>query len=367
MKEMRADPDEGAASTGNGTAASARKVTSLDVARLAGVNQSTVSRALAHDGKVSAETRARVLAAAKQLGYTPNAIARSLITQKTNIIGIVTADVTIPFQPYILEKFLQKLQARGRQVLVFTAAPGQQADDLLPTAFQYQVDALVVTSVTLSSQTLLDRSRGGTRVVLFNRYMEGGAISSVTGDNLAAGRTVADFFIDSGHERLAYVGGAPDSSTNRDRERGFINQLWERGAAKPLQESAGEYTYGAGRAAALRLLDRSTPPNGVFCASDILAIGAIDAAKHLGLQVPDDISIVGVDDIPMASWDAYSLTTVRLPVDDMVDATIDLLLQAPARLQEPASIRFPGSLIMRGSTRVRIPPSPAHEPRPSVR
>ncbi|GAC1331936.1 MAG: LacI family DNA-binding transcriptional regulator [Chloroflexota bacterium] len=338
-----------------GATVNPRKATSLDVARLAGVNQSTVSRALARDGKVSTDTRARVQAAARQLGYTPNAIARSLITQKTNIIGIVTADVTIPFQPYILEKFLQKLQARGRQVLVFTAAPDQQADELLPTAFQYQVDALVVTSVTLSSQTLLHHSRGGTRVVLFNRYMEGGTISSVTGDNRAAGRVVADFFKDSGHERLAYIAGQLNSSTNRDREQGFVTRLWERGSAKPQQESAGEYTYEAGRAAALRLLDSTNPPDAIFCASDILAIGAIDAATAIGLRVPADVSIVGVDDIPMARWDAYSLTTIRLPVDDMVDATIDLLLQEPMRLAEPANIRFPGSLIVRGSTRPRTP------------
>ncbi|GAC1640523.1 MAG: LacI family DNA-binding transcriptional regulator [Chloroflexota bacterium] len=338
-----------------GATVNPRKATSLDVARLAGVNQSTVSRALARDGKVSTDTRARVQAAARQLGYTPNAIARSLITQKTNIIGIVTADVTIPFQPYILEKFLQKLQARGRQVLVFTAAPDQQADELLPTAFQYQVDALVVTSVTLSSQTLLHHSRGGTRVVLFNRYMEGGTISSVTGDNRAAGRVVADFFKDSGHERLAYIAGQLNSSTNRDREQGFVTRLWERGSAKPQQESAGEYTYEAGRAAALRLLDSTNPPDAIFCASDILAIGAIDAATAIGLRVPANVSIVGVDDIPMARWDAYSLTTIRLPVDDMVDATIDLLLQEPMRLAEPANIRFPGSLIVRGSTRPRTP------------
>lgn len=338
---------------------SARKVTSLDVARLAGVNQSTVSRALSHDGKVSTGTRARVRAAAQQLGYTPNAIARSLITQKTHIIGIVTADVTIPFQPYVLEKFLQKLQARGRQGLVFSAAPDQQADDLLPTALQYQVDALVVTSATLSSQALLERARGGTRIVLFNRYIEGGTISSITADNRAAGRTVADFFLDTGHQRLAFIAGAPNSSTNRDREQGFMTQLWGRGAARPHQEVAGEYTYDAGRAAARRALAGDAPPDAIFCASDILAIGAIDAAKGLGLGVPEDVSIVGVDDIPMASWAAYDLTTIRLPVDEMVDATIDLLLDEGSGAPETVNTLFPGALVVRGSTRDRTPTPPA--------
>ena len=216
-----------------------RKFTSLDVARLAGVDQSTVSRALRPDGKVSASTRARVQAAAKQLGYTPNAIARSLITQQTHIIGIVTADVTIPFQPIVLEKFLQKLQALGRQVLIFTPAPNQDVDDLLPTALQYQVDALIVTSATLSSHSILECSRAGTRVVLFSRYMEGADVSSITGHNLGAGAMVADFLLAAGHRQLAYIAGDPNSSTNQDRERGFTMQLWERGAARPLVESAG--------------------------------------------------------------------------------------------------------------------------------
>lgn len=330
-----------------------RRLTSLDVARLAGVNQSTVSRALRPDGRVSAETRAKVQAAAEQLGYTPNAIARSLITQRTNIIGILTADLTNPFQPSILEKFLHKMQALERQVLVFTAMPDQQVDDLLPMALQYQVDALVVTFATLSSQSLLECSRNGTRVVLFSRYMEAGQVSSVTGDNVAAGRRIAAFLWDQGHRDFAYIGGDPNSSTNRDREHGFMSLLWERGAAKPLQESAGRYSYEEGREAANRLLMRAGPLDAIFCAADPIAIGTIDAAREAGLRVPEDLSIVGFDDIPMACWEAYSLTTIRLPIDEMIDATIDLLLQEPNAQQAPVHKIFPGKLIERRSTQIR--------------
>ncbi len=330
--------------------------TSSDVARLADVHQSTVSRALSGDVRVSAETRRRVQDAAAALGYTPNAIARSLITRRTNIIGIVTADITIPFQPYALEKFIQKLQAMGRQTLIFTAAPDQTVDDLLPTALQYQVDALIVTSATLSSRALYDCSRSGTAVVLFNRYMEGGLVSSVSCDNLAAGRMVADFLLDAGHQRLAYMAGDPDSSTNRDRQRGFLTRLWERGAAKPLVVENSRYTYDAGYAAASRLLGRGDPPDAVFCSSDGLALGTIDAARELGIAIPERLSVVGFDDVPMAGWNAYGLTTVRLPVEEMIDATIGLALGQEGVPGVTVARQFSGTLVRRTSTRAAAPP-----------
>lgn len=327
------------------------RVTSFDVARLAGVNQSTVSRALNGDGRVSAETRLRVQDAAEMLGYTPNAIARSLITRQTNIIGIVTADLTIPFQPFILEKFIQKLQKTGKHVLIFTAAPDQKVDDLLPTALQYQVDALIVTSATLSSKSLYDCSRSGTAVVLFNRYLEGGLVSSVTCENLAAGRMVADYLLAAGHSRLAYMAGDPDSSTNRDRQQGFLTQLWQRGAAKPLMVQSNRYTYDAGYAAAMAMLQGGDRPDAIFCPSDGLALGTIDAGRELGIAIPDELSVVGFDDVPMAGWSAYSLTTVRLPVEEMIDATIQLVLDHIGGASAPVAKRFPGALVQRKSSR----------------
>jgi len=332
-------------------------ITSLDVAKLARVNQSTVSRALSGDGKVSATTRQRIQDAAAALGYTPNAIARSLITRQTNIIGIVTADITIPFQSYVLEKFIQKLQAVGKQVLIFTAAPDQTVDDLLPTALQYQVDGLIVTSATLFSRALYDCSRSGATVVLFNRYMEGGVVSSVSCDNVMAGRMVADFLLDAGHHSLAYMAGDPNSSTNRDRQQGFMARLWERGAAKPLVVENNRYTYDAGYAAASRLLKRGHPPDAIFCSSDGLALGTIDAARELSIAIPDKLSVVGFDDVPMAGWNAYGLTTVRLPVEEMIDATIQLALeQAGAAGAGGASVArwFPGTLVQRKSTRAAV-------------
>lgn len=332
-----------------------RKVTSVDVARLAGVNQSTVSRAFKDDRTISAETRDKVMVAARELGYTPNAIARSLITRRTNIVGMVMSNISSPFQPYVLEKFIHAMQAVGLQTLVFTAGPGQDVDDILPLALQYQVDALVITTAALSSARIEECARVGTPVILFNRYLLGANVSAICGDNLYGAGLAADHLLAAGCRRLAYLAGDINSSTNRDRERGFSVRLRERGAAEPLREQAA-YTYEAGYEAAGRLLGRDEPPDGVFCPSDIIALGVIDRARELGFAVPQDLCVVGFDDIPMASWSSYSLTTIRQPVDAMIEETRALLqdfLASPA--MEPVVRLFPGILVERGSTRSVAP------------
>jgi len=329
-----------------------RRVTSFDVADLAGVSQSTVSRAFSPEAKVSKKTRQKVLAAAAELGYQPDAIARSLSTQHTNIIGIVMAHITSPFYPYVLEKFTRRLQEMGRQVLLFNAAPEQDVDDILPLVLQYRVDGLIITSATISSEMADVLARGGTPVILFNRYVLGANCSAVCCDNVDGARKIADFLLDNGHKRPAYIAGDINTSTNIDREKGFGDRLRERGIVQWYHEQ-GEYTYQAGYAATLRLFERDEPPDAIFCANDIMAFGALDAARHeLGLRVPEDVSIIGFDDIPTADWPAYNLSTIRQPVNRMIDVTLELLLE---RLDnpsaEPVLKLLPGPLIQRKSTR----------------
>ncbi len=328
------------------------KVTSVDVARHVGVSQSTVSRTFSNDSTVAPETRRRVMEAALELGYTPNAIARSLSMQQTRIVGILVAPSSSPFQPYVMEKLIQGLQRIGRQALVFTPGPDQEFDDILRVVLQYQVDALIVTAATLSSERLSDFERKGTPVILFNRYTPGETTTAVCCDNIEGGRLVANLLLDAGHKRLAYLAGNQNSSTNRDRMKGFTDRLWERGAIKPLVEQA-EYTYEDGYAAAGRLLERPDPPDAIFCAGDIIAMGAVDFARDAGISVPQELSIIGFDDIPMASWSAYSLTTIREPVDEMIDISMRLLeerLENPGT--EPVIRLLPGTLIRRRSSRL---------------
>jgi len=349
----------------------------IDVAKLAGVSQAAVSRTFTPGASVAPATRDKVLAAAKMLGYRPNAIARSLITHTTNIIGIVLVRFSNPFYWHVFKQFTKKLQQQGYWTLLFNVAEDEQVEETLLTALQYQVDGIIITSATLSSGLVDECLRAGTPVVLFNRYVLGARANAVCCDNVAGGRMVANALLASGHRRLAYIAGEEGSSTNRDREQGFIERLKEHrgdstmvvesfehreqgfaervegaGLEPPLWERAGQYTYEAGLAAARRLLERDDLPDAIFCASDLIAMGALDQARLMGFKVPDDLAIIGFDDIDMTAWPNYNLSTVRQPVDRMVDTTIATLMNAIEHPESDTVMKWlQPTLIQRGTTR----------------
>lgn len=329
-----------------------KRVTSIEVAERAGVSQSTVSRVFSSNSpNVSSKVRQRVLKAADELGYQPNAIARMMSTRQTRIVGIVMATITSPFYPYVLEKFLRELQAIDRQVLLFTAAENQSIDDILPLALQYQVDALIITSATLSSALAAVSMRRGTPVILFNRAVKDPNISAVCADNVAGGALVADLLLDTGHQRPAYIAGIQNTSTSQDREQGFAARLHARGCVD-WARAQGAYTYESGYQAAESLLSADQPPDALFCANDIMALGAIDAIRARGLHVGQDISVIGFDNIPMAAWNAYQLTTISQEVDLMIQRTIELMLEKIETPDSPSRVlRVPGQLVIRSSVR----------------
>ena len=306
----------------------------IDVARLANVSQAAVSRTFTPGASVSEETRAKVMAAADQLRYRPNVIARSLIRKSTNIIGLVVMRFTNPFYARIIRDFTKALQEQGYWTLILNIAQNQELEKTLPMALQYQVDGLIVTSSTLSSGLAAECVRSGTPVVVFNRYAHDTHTHVVRCDCIAGGRIAADAFLDTGHKRLAYIAGDEASSTNQNREIGFVDRLKEKGSNLVYRESAGAYMYDPGYEAAKRLLMRDDPPDGIFCANDLIAMGALDAARwELGIKVPEELSVIGYDDIASAARPSYSLTTVRQPVRQLVDNTIQVLMDA---------IRIPG-------------------------
>jgi DNA-binding LacI/PurR family transcriptional regulator len=200
-------------------------VTSQHVARLAQVSQSAVSRTYTLGASVSNDTRARVMDAARQLGYRPNAIARSLITKRSRIIGVVMSQLDNQFYPLVLEKLSQRLRRDGYHVLLFITAH-DEPDGVLAEILQYQVDGIIMASTVLSSALARDCARAGSPVVLFNRMTkrvpnEDHPTSAVTSDNEAGGRMAARHLYAGGHQRIAYIAGLEESSTNQDRERGF--------------------------------------------------------------------------------------------------------------------------------------------------
>ena len=207
------------------------QATSLDVARLAGVSQSAVSRCFTAGASVSDAMRNKVQEAARKLGYQPNAHARSLITGRSRIIGLVLSHIENLFYPAVLEQLAQRLQQDGYHLLIFIS-DGHNADDLVGEILQYKVDGIVLGATTLSSALAQRCADASIPVVLFNRIMaEGsaGSVSSVRSDNVGGGREIARFLVAGGHRRIAYLAGREDSSTNLERERGFREGLAEAG------------------------------------------------------------------------------------------------------------------------------------------
>ena len=302
-----------------------RSVTAELLGKRLGLSQSTVSRAFTDAASIHPKTRERVIREAYTLGYQPNILARSLITRRTNIIAVVMASLIDPFYPLVLDELAQRIQSSGLQVLLFIVPPGKHVDDVLPSLLQYKVDAIVITSATVSSRMASVCAAQQIPVVLFNRYVPGLKVAAICCDNVAGGRAVADYLHDTGHVRPAYVGGERDATTNLDRARGFTERLLELGIPLHAHEVGGAFSYAAGYNAADRLVRQNMRPDGIFFASDVMAVGGIDAIRAANLRIPQDISVIGFDDVPMANWPAYELTTVRQPIAQMVDETAKIL------------------------------------------
>ncbi|QYU66714.1 LacI family DNA-binding transcriptional regulator [Leptolyngbya sp. 15MV] len=333
----------------------ARLATATDVAQRAGVSQSAVSRAFTPGASVSAETRARVLEAARALGYRPNAIARSLVARRSRIIGVAMANLHNLFYPDVLEALSRGLRARGYQVLLFTPEAGRSADPLLREVLDWRVDGLILASTTLSSAVAEECRAAGIPVLLFNRTARGAEVSSVTGENFRGGRVVAEFLAAGGHRRMGFIAGIENSSTSRDRERGFAGWLAENGFAPPLRD-VGQYRFDAAAQATRTLLARPDRPDAVFCANDLMATATMEVARHeFGLRIPRDLSVIGFDDTAPARWPSFSLTSFAQPLGPMVDAAIGLMAEMIENRAAPvrhAVLR--GELMVRGSA--RMPP-----------
>lgn len=329
-----------------------KKVSSKDVAKLAGVSQATVSRAFNDAYKMSPELKSRVLEAAKQLDYRPNAIARSLLSNKSNMIGIVTSRLDSPFYSIALQAFVKKLQEHSLQSLIFVAEHSEDIDTVINRVLSYQVDLVLIFSAKSTTSMARICVEHGTPTVLFNRYIPLSQTSAVCCNDYQSGRLVAHELYGSGCRNFAYIAGEENSTTNIDRRNGFITGLQDLGInnCKIIQ---GGYSYSVGMKAAQELLEVCPHVDACFCANDITAVGVLDYLRNVAHKaVPEEISVVGFDDIPMAGHISYQLTTVRQPVEQMVDATISTILETLEKPgMKPVLKIVEGELIKRSTTK----------------
>ncbi len=328
------------------------KVTSNDVARLAGVSQSAVSRFFTPGTSVSKRTAEKIKAAAEQLGYRPNVLARSLITGKSRIIGLVVAYLENYFYPDVVERLSRSLQDQGYHVLVFISSlAADKVEEITQEILDYQVDGIVLASANMSSELAARCHASGVPIVLFNRLQDDERLSAVTSDNRGGGRLLARHLIETGRRKLAYIAGFEGASTQRDRERGFLEGLAE-GGLQLFARDVGNFRYEEAQAAARRMFSGPERPDAVFVCNDHMAFAVMDVLRfELGLKIPRDVSVVGFDDVPPARWPAYDLTTIRQNVGAMVAETVNILLTAIEQRDTPAlRVCLDGALVVRGST-----------------
>ncbi len=303
-----------------------RKPTSYDVARHAGVSQSAVSRCFKPGASVSKKMRERVMKSVRELGYTPNAIARGLITRRSNMVAVIISN--LHFYPEVLSEISERFSERGVHVLLFTLDHESDVTRVLDQVWQYQVDG-VVAAAHLSAEQVAQFQERHIPLVFYNRSYQDLPVSSVCCDQVEGERQLVNLLVGSGnHRSFAVISGPADSVVSMQRTQGAIDRLRDLGV-DDITEAAGEYSYQSGRRALLQIVEsRGSAPDAVICANDMMALGVMDELRyHLELDVPGDVSVVGFDGVRAAHWASFDLATIEQPVESMAEAAVSMLME----------------------------------------
>ncbi|MEL6687302.1 MAG: LacI family DNA-binding transcriptional regulator [Pseudomonadota bacterium] len=324
-----------------------QRATSYDVARLAGVSQSAVSRCFKPGASISAKMREKVMKAAKELGYQPNAIARSLITKRSGLVAILVSSTMNFYYPEVLFQLTQRLSNQGLRVLLFTVDSESDADAVMDQIWQYSVDGVISASHLSRSQYELLTDRD-IPVILFNRWFADRKTDTVWADSTSAAGELIDDLVTMGHSRFGLILGPETSMVGQNRVQ-QIEQALSRHKLSPVALHRGDYRYGSGAAAAEPLMKQS--PTVIIGINDMMAMGAMDQLRHeLGLQVPKDISVAGFDGIAAGQFSAYKLTTIRQPIARMASAAVDLLLERVERRDMTVEQRNLACILIQGES-----------------
>jgi DNA-binding LacI/PurR family transcriptional regulator len=298
-------------------------ITLKDVAERAGVSRAAVSRSFTEGASVSARTRAKVMQAAADLGYSPNMLARSLTTRRTQMVGLVSNNFRNPVFLQIFDLFTRAIQDRGLRPLLVNLTEETDPAQSVQLLRQYSVDGVIVASSHVPDGFAHAFHAAGLPVVhAFGRAGAGVDVAAI--DNVAAGRMAAETLAARGYRRLGFLGGPERASTTEDRLAGFASVAAARGLS--LRTGfAGAYSFEAGRAAMQRAVQAGDLPEAWFCADDVLSIGALSALADAGLQVPGDVGVIGLNDMEMAGWASFGLTTIHQPFQAIIRASVDMI------------------------------------------
>lgn len=336
----------------SGVEAKGRRVTARQVANRAGVSISAVSRAFTPGASVSPDMRRIVMEAAEALGYQPNLMARSLMTGRTDLIGLVSNNFDNPAFMEIFDLFTRRLQDHGLKPLLVNLSGRSDPEQAVAMLQQYNVDGVIVASSTVSPAFIEGCVAAGIPVVhAFGKPAVDTPVQIVAADNVQGGRLAARTLLDHGYRKVAFLGGPRSATSTIDRLHGFREGLGAAHTTPVSEVFADSYAHDEGRRL-MRGLLAGGGIDAVFCGDDILAIGAMDACREAGRPVPDAMGVLGFNDIAMASWAAYDLSTIRQPIAAIIVAAVE---QAITRAAEPdtrpETKNFPCEIILRGTLR----------------
>jgi DNA-binding LacI/PurR family transcriptional regulator len=332
-------------------------VTLKDVAKRAGVSTSAVSRAYTPGASVSARTRERVEKAAVALGYSPNVLASSLTTGRTKLIGLISNNFRNPVFLQVFDQFTRGLQKRGLKPLIVNYTEDMTMESTVTMLRQYSVDGVIIASSTLPQGFAQAFRKAGIPVVhSFGRATRGEDVDVVGIDNQGCGRLAAQQLIARGYTRIAFLAGPETATTTQDRLKGFKQECAKHRDVEMSHSFAPSYSFDAGRAEMLRLLKQGHA-EAYFCGDDVVAVGALTAICDHGLSVPGDVGLLGLNDMEMARWANVELTTIRQPIAEIIDASVDIvvsLMNDPARTAETRL--FACTLVERSTLRPLLKP-----------
>jgi LacI family transcriptional regulator len=326
-----------------------------DVARLARVHPGTVSRTLnpATRSLVNDATAARVVEAAQALDYRPNPIARGLKTNRSFTVGVVIPDLTNPLFPPIVRGIEERLGDAGYTSLIANTDNAAERERMDFEAMRArQVDGFITATARLDHELLSEIADSGQPIVLVNRRVEDGALPAVAADDHRGARLAVEHLAGLGHRAIAHLGGPQNLSTGRQRHLGFRTAMKAVGPAPRARvRFAKAFTEAEGARLCRALLDAPGEVTAIVAANDLLALGCYDVLAERGLRCPQDVSVVGFNDMPFADRFNPPLTTVRIPHREMGAAAAEVLLELMAEPQTPPrQILLPATLIVRGST-----------------
>lgn len=326
------------------------RVSIKDVAREAGVSVSAVSRALSN-GSLSAEKKARIMEVVDRLGYRPSNIARGLVQGQTGTVTLVTGRMWDNFDASFLECLAEGVTDSNRRLVLAPASRQRAASGGVFQALEDRSDAVIVAAGTMPIEASRAAVRTGVPVILSGRILDEPGIDCIAADNRDGGRQAADILLRSGCKALAYFGFREPSAADEERATAFLETCAKAGLSALLIRDANRDDEDLFEAASA-LLARSNRPDAIFCATDRLAFGVIEAARSLGIAIPQDLSVVGFNNVTVAARPTYRLTTINYPVPRLVAEILDVL---DFRLKNPDAApirrRIPVGLVVRDTTR----------------